>query len=390
MLTGYEVPAVPGTRIRGMSRYRWLGALVVAAALACAFAPISPQVVESLFSTGLYPRVQRIVTPISNGVPFAIFDVLVTAATVTVIVAALRAVRRARAQRSAAPVLSAAGHLAAACAAGYLLFLLLWGFNYRRLPMEQRLMVDAALPSADAVLMLGSDAVQQINRLHADAHATGWPAAQWRAAPLRESFARVQRSLTDAPLAEPGRLKRTMFGPYFRWTSVDGMVNPFALEVLANPDLLPFERPFVAAHEWAHLAGFADESEANFVGWLTCIGADAGAQYSGWLYLFWEITGDVAAVERAGLFAALQAGPRRDVDAIVERLRRGQRPLLRAASWRVYDQYLKANRVEEGIRSYGAVVTLILRARFADGWTPIRRTPDRVRRTPDRAPATSR
>ena len=51
------------------------------------------------------------------------------------------------------------------------------------------------------------------------------------------------------------------------------MVDPFALEVMANPDLLPVERPFVAAHEWAHLAGYADESEANFVGWLTvCAG----------------------------------------------------------------------------------------------------------------------
>ena len=28
---------------------------------------------------------------------------------------------------------------------------------------------------------------------------------------------------------------------------VDGMVNPFALEVLRNPDLLPFEVPFVEA-----------------------------------------------------------------------------------------------------------------------------------------------
>ena len=38
----------------------------------------------------------------------------------------------------------------------------------------------------------------------------------------------------------------------------------------------------VAAHEWAHLAGYADESEANFVGWLTCARASDAARYSGW------------------------------------------------------------------------------------------------------------
>ena len=86
----------------------------------------------------------------------------------------------------------------------------------------------------------------------------------------------------------PGRLKRTLFGPYFRWTGVDGMVDPFGLEVLVNPDLLPWERPFVAAHEWAHLAGFADEAEASFVGWLDLSArrcrrssTAAGSTYSG-------------------------------------------------------------------------------------------------------------
>ena len=48
-------------------------------------------------------------------------------------------------------------------------------------------------------------------------------------------------------------------------------------------------------------------------------------------------------------------------------MRRGQLPQLRAISWTAYDQYLKANRVEEGVRSYDAVITLLARARFTDG-----------------------
>ena len=39
------------------------------------------------------------------------------------------------------------------------------------------------------------------------------------------------------------------------------MVNPFGLEVLINPDILPIERPYVVAHEWGHIAGWALESE---------------------------------------------------------------------------------------------------------------------------------
>jgi hypothetical protein len=158
------------------------------------------------------------------------------------------------------------------------------------------------------------------------------------------------------------------------------MINPFGLEVLANPDLLPFERPFVAAHEWGHLAGYADESEANFVGWLTCVRADEASQYSGWLYLYWQIAGELPAKGRASISEALTAGPRDDLSAIAARLRRGDLPALRRASWMVYDRYLKANRVEAGVQSYGEVVTLILRARFGDGWRPERRASSRPSR----------
>src|SRR4030095_9699995 len=69
----------------------------------------------------------------------------------------------------------------------------------------------------------------------------------------------------------------------------------------------------------------------------------------------------------------LRERQRSDLSAIVARLRKGDLPLLRQASWKMYDSYLKANRVDAGVRSYGAVVTLILRAKFDDGWRPVRR-----------------
>jgi len=143
------------------------------------------------------------------------------------------------------------------------------------------------------------------------------------------------------------------FGPYFRWASVDGMIDPFALEVLANPDLLPFEKPFVAAHEWAHLAGYADESEANFVAWLACRRGDAGAQYSAALALIGY------AQPRRPLSEALDIGPRVDLYAIRYRYSRTNETL-RFAAREGYDRFLKANRVEKGVESYDAVVQLIL------------------------------
>jgi hypothetical protein len=346
---------------------------LVALALAAGLAPLPASGIERWFSTGVYPTIQRLLTPVSNAVPFALFDVFAVAACATLAAILIRATKTARQTRRAVPLVRAVGTLGVAAACVYLIFLLLWGFNYRRVPMAARLAVESGVPAAETVTALGVQAAAELNSLYEPAHQAGWQASPLDDQRLTRAFADVQRALSDAPAATPGRLKSTLFGPYFRWTGVDGMINPFGLEVLTNPDLLPFERPFIAAHEWAHLAGYADEAEASFVGWLACMQADVPARYSGWLFLYWQVSGEVDATGRTQMAEALGEGPRQDIDAIIERLRSGQRPWLRTAGWRIYDQYLKANRVEEGVRSYGAVVTLILQARFNPGWMPVRR-----------------
>jgi hypothetical protein len=151
------------------------------------------------------------------------------------------------------------------------------------------------------------------------------------------------------------------------------MTDPFFLEILVSSELLPFERPFVVAHEWSHLAGIADEGEANFVGWLACLRASPPAQYSGWLFLYSELMRAASRTDRAAIDAALGAGPRADLAAIRDRIARQVSPRVSTAGWRVYDSYLKANRVEAGAASYGEVVRLALGARLASGWQPLSR-----------------
>jgi len=348
--------------------------LIVVAALAAAVLPFDDAVVERWYSTVIYPRIQAVVTPASNLVPIAFFDALTVGAVVLLILAVAVAVSKAREEKSLQPIRELLFSVAVTVAVVYLVFLGAWGLNYRRVPMEQRLVLDRPPPSNAQVVELGFEAIRRMNSLYAEAHRTGWEPDPRYDRQLLDAYAFVQQKLTGRNTAVPGRLKSSIYGPYFRWTTVDGMINPFGLEVLANPDLLPFERTFVAAHEWAHLAGFADEAEANLVAWLTCVRAGVPAQYSGWLSLYWQIGSEVGAEDRRRLWDAVAEGPRRDVQAIVDRLQAGQLPFLRNASWRVYDKYLRANRVEEGIRSYGKVVTLLLRARFEDGWVPVRAT----------------
>jgi Protein of unknown function (DUF3810) len=126
-----------------------------------------------------------------------------------------------------------------------------------------------------------------------------------------------------------------------------------------NPDLTPPERPAVLAHEWAHLAGFAPEDDASFVGILAAMRADDGARYSAWLTLAFDATNQLPRTDRQRLLDKLDEGPKRDQQAIFDRLKMRIEPV-EQVSWQTYDRYLKSQGVAEGVGSYSRVVQLLV------------------------------
>ena len=331
--------------------------------------PVPPALVERLYSTNAYLRLQALVTPASNRVPFALFDALMLIVLLGWLVALGVDVRHSRgAMRRVVARLTLRALVWSS--ALYLAFLAVWGLNYRRVRLVDKLQFDVQAISPAAAVSAGTTAVAALNALHHRTHglAEGESASTGR--PLATGFGRVQQELGSRRHAVPARPKATLLAPYFRRAGVAGMTDPFFLETLVAGDLLPFERPFVVAHEWGHLAGFADESEANFVGWLTCLRGSADDQYSGWLFLYAELAHAVSERDRAALAAQLTPGPRADLQAIALRLQQQVSPTISAAGWRANDLYLKANRVEAGAASYAQVVRLVLGVRFGPNWTP--------------------
>jgi hypothetical protein len=350
----------------------WLRTTLVASAAAAAVVPLPPAAVDRLYTARVYAALQPLLTSISNLAPFALLDVLIGATLVAWLVAAARDIVRAPGRLRGA--LRVAGRTLAWAAALYLVFLMLWGLNYRRPRMRDTLPYDASAVTADAAAGAGRLAVARLNTLHDRAHAAGWPAADEVDPNLADAFARAVRAAGIARDVVPARPKRTLLDWYFRRAGVEGMTDPYFLETLVAGGVLPFERAFVVAHEWSHLAGIADEGEANFAAWLTCVRGSPSAEYSGWLFLYGELARVLRAGDRGALANALAAGPRADLRAIRERDARDVSPRVSAAGWRVYDSYLRANRVEAGTASYDEVVRLVLGVRL-DGRPVLERAP---------------
>jgi hypothetical protein len=354
----------PGRRLPAVL---WRLALVACALLA-ALLPLPSSSVERFYSNGLYQGIQPMLTAASNLVRFSLLDLMIAAVGVGWLALAVRDMAR-RGQRSR---LAAAGSVLLRSvvwtAALYLAFLAVWGLNYRRVRLQDRLPFDASAAMSDGVRALGAQAVDQMNTRYESAHASSLPPLAIDSA-LAASFARASREINGRGTATVGRPKTTLLNWYFRRAAVDGMTDPYFLETLVAGNLLPIERPFVEAHEWSHLAGLADEGEANFLGWLTCVRGTPAHQYSGWLFLYEQIAATLPRRDLLELQGRLEPGPRSDLRAIADRIRRDINPRVSSAGWRVYDQYLKANRVEAGARSYAEVVRLILGVRFGPDWT---------------------
>jgi len=364
------VPLVLLVMMAAMGK-RIAGGVVVAAAVAAALLPLPAAWVERYYARGWFPAAQRVLTSISNAVPFAVLDVLILAGA-GVAVGALVSVMRPPRGRRLAMLARRAWQCAVAASLAYLAFLAAWGVNYRRHPIAVALDFDEARVTSAAVIALNEAAIGELSRLRPrlPAGAEGWPDRNRMAADLGPALETGTLLLGLPGPVRAGRPKWSVLDLYLTRAGVSGMTDPFFLETLLASNLLPFEVPAVIAHEWGHLAGLARESDASFFGLVVCLRGGEAARYSAWLEIFLRTLSARDRDDRRAVRARLPDAVRADLQAMAERSERDQVRAVSVMAWRTYDTYLRSQRVESGVRNYGEVVRLLAGTRFDAGWRP--------------------
>ena len=345
---------------RQATRPHWailLRVAIVAFAVAMATIPLPRALVENVYSRNVYPLVRQLVTGLSSLTTFVLFDLLLIGVSVALMgwwtLGLMRSPRSGRLRTLASLV----GQTVVFASVLYLIFLSIWGLNYRREFLSVQLGYVERRVAAPVMETLTVAAIEHLNQLYDSTEDDPWPQLDELPVRLGPAFERVQQRLGVSPVVSGLVPKRSLLTPYFRRAGIDGMVDPFFLQILINETVLPFERPFVTAHEWAHVAGFAHEAEANFVAWLTCLEGDERMRYSAWSFLVPRLLAAVPEASQQRLGSALGPGPRADFAAVRARLSRTI-PVVRRNARRINDRYLKANRVATGVASYGEVLQL--------------------------------
>ena len=330
---------------------------IVAFAVVMVTIPLPRALVETAYSRSAYPIVRQLVTGLSSLTSLVLFDLLLLGGLVALLgwwtLGLIRAPRGGRLRVLASLV----GQTVVLAAALYLVFLGIWGLNYRRESLGTQLGYTESRVTGPVLETLTAAAIENLNQLYDSTQDASWPQLDQLPVRLGPAFERVQQRLGVSPVVSGLVPKRSLLTPYFRRAGIDGMVDPFFLQILVNETVLPFERPSVTAHEWAHVAGFAHEAEANFVAWLTCLEGDDAMRYSAWSFLVPRLLAALPEASRQRLGAAIGPGPQADFAAVRARLGRTM-PVVRRTARRINDRYLKANRVASGVASYGEVLRL--------------------------------
>jgi hypothetical protein len=144
--------------------------------------------------------------------------------------------------------------------------------------------------------------------------------------------------------------------------STAGIYIPFTFEGQYDAGLSHIQSTYVIAHEMGHGFGYTSEADCNFIALLTCMKSDNEyLQYTGlltyWRYLMSELR-DKAKYSFYFQYYNTPTGVKKDIKAIYKELDKypDVMPILRDI---IYDHYLKANGVGDGIMSYNKVIDMM-------------------------------
>lgn len=342
-----------------------------------------PAVTEAMYGSWVGPNVARVLSLITGLIPVSlseIFVALVIARQLWGASIALIDVKRDRRQFMNA---FRAGALRLAQDVGGLIaaFYILWGFNYSRAPLQERLewpsLGDVTSEElshlTEQMIIAANEAYVDIHESEDASQPTRLP-QQGRSLPnvLATGWVQARQELGLPAVSGPfGRPKTPLFTPWYEWTGVAGFYFPYTGEANLRGGIPAVDRPKMLAHEMAHQRGVARESEANFWGYLAAShSGDPYARYSAFVFAQRQLLSILAPHDRelaADLARRRHPGVQRDIEDSREYWAtfRGRGTELGNT---VNHAFLRTNRVAGGIRNYSmSTILLIAYARSHDG-----------------------
>ncbi len=329
-----------------------------------------PKAVENWYSTGIYQGIAATLRVLTKWAPFSIGDCLYILFVISLIAALIRSVVRIRREGWNRQVLVPLGlHLFNKILWVYIVFRLLWGLNYDRLGIEYQLKLSKKGYQTEEVIQLSNRLIDSLNACRQRLPDTLLPQPPVDSIFRMAGIGYARAWYTHSFLNYSHRsIKPSLFTGLADWVGFTGYYNPFTGEAQVRTDVPKLVLPFVACHEIAHQLGYASESEANMVGLLAALATeDVFFRYSAYNDLFSYAQREelyLLAMEKdSARFQQVIQLNRERMDTLVRKDRKEVRDFFQKRQHKtsatlnnLYDQYLRINNQEAGLKSYDEVI----------------------------------
>lgn len=259
----------------------------------------------------------------------------------------------------------------------YFLFIILWGLNYNRIPLETTLIKNYNLKYNKSISSIDKTKEDLVNLYEFLIERTN------ETRKLVKSNSGIMKANTDYK----GIINRAYLGyenisdlfpnlsgnysdakyvissKFMCYTGITGIYFPFTGEANVNIAIPDIYIPSTTLHEMAHQRGYASEDEANFIAYLASINhPDIDFKYSGYI-LALNHTANALYSADYDAYINLSKNISEDVLSDLNNNRKfwdKYEGKIDDISNEINNTYLKANGVSEGVKSYGKMVDLLL------------------------------
>ncbi|HEX6915755.1 MAG TPA: DUF3810 domain-containing protein [Chitinophagaceae bacterium] len=268
----------------------------------------------------------------------------------------------------------------------YIIFSLLWGWNYHRAGLQHQLQLPVGKYPASEVKSLIGEIIVRLNQNRA-------MISRDTITPERD-FARMRADAVSAYLRAEDHypflayrmpsVKKSIYTATAQYFGFTGYYNPFTGEAQLRNNIHPLMKPFVLCHEIGHQLGYAKEDEASFSGYLAgAVSVDPYLRYSVYLELYdfararylvlKRIESDTLELrsEMKAFNDQLDTMVRFDRRKVREYMLRFRTPFsdqMSSVVMSAYEQYLIANKQAKGLKSYDDVISLLIAYRRKYGY----------------------
>jgi Protein of unknown function (DUF3810) len=324
-----------------------------------------PFFIEKYYSTGIYKSISGFLRMITGWFPFSIGDVFYFLVGLSVIKWLAKGITLLIKRKVSWEAIGLGGlKIVRKILWLFIWFHVLWGLNYSREGIGYQLQLTTQESYTQQELDdLTCDLIEKVNELRKSITADSTlpqPTTQALYTNAKAGYQLVAKQHHFLEYQFPSLKKPLLnsMGDYFGFT---GYYNPFSGEAQTRTDLPKVMQPYIICHEMAHQLGYASESEANFVGYLTCSASnDTFFKYSVYLDLYKYAASEL-------FMKDFKTSHRNDLDKWVRKDLRDIRLFFNKRSNYIspmmasmYNQYLKANDQTKGIESYNEVVGLLI------------------------------